>query len=60
MADTYLPAFEAGVKLGKASGIMCSYNDETYGYGVYGNSTLPPTTPPQVRMSDSPVLAVLL
>ena len=24
MADTYLPAFEAGVKLGRAAGIMCS------------------------------------
>ena len=31
---SYLPAFEAGVKLGKASGIMCSYNDETFGYGA--------------------------
>ncbi len=26
MHDTYLPAFEAGVKAGKASGLMCSYN----------------------------------
>lgn len=24
MEDTYLPAFEAGIKKGKASGIMCS------------------------------------
>lgn len=47
MEDTYLPAFESGVKLGRAAGIMCSYNDETYGYGVYGNSTMPPSTPPQ-------------
>ena len=26
LADTYLPAFEAGVKLGGAAGLMCSYN----------------------------------
>ena len=24
--NTYLPAFHAGVKLGRASGLMCSYN----------------------------------
>ena len=39
MEDTYLPAFEAGVVEGKASGIMCSYNAETYGTGVYGPGT---------------------
>ena len=39
MQDTYLPAFEAGVVKGNASGIMCSYNAETYGYGVFGNGT---------------------
>ena len=39
MEDTYLPAFEAGVERGNASGIMCSYNAETYGYGVMGNGT---------------------
>jgi beta-glucosidase-like glycosyl hydrolase len=32
MDDTYLPAFEVGVKRGKASGLMCSYNAETFGY----------------------------
>ena len=31
MTDTYLPSFEAGVRKGHASGIMCSYNAETYG-----------------------------
>eukprot|EP00937_MAST-01D_sp_MAST-1D-sp2_P000610 g610.t1 len=36
MQDTYLPAFEAGVKKGHASGLMCSYNAETYGSGVFG------------------------
>ena len=41
MTDTYLPAFEAGIVHGKASGIMCSYNAETYGSGLYGNSTAP-------------------
>ena len=35
MNDTYLIGFEAGVKKGGASGIMCSYNAETYGYGIY-------------------------
>lgn len=64
MVDTYLPAFEAGVKKGNASGLMCSvcpvpslermkamttlftqathslqYNDETFGYGIYGNGS---------------------
>jgi beta-glucosidase len=34
MEDSYLPAFQAGVERGKASGLMCSYNAETYGYGV--------------------------
>lgn len=36
MEDTYLPAFEAGVEKGHAVGIMCSYNAETYGYGLLG------------------------
>lgn len=36
MEDTYLPAFQAGVQLGNATGMMCSYNAETYGYGVFG------------------------
>jgi len=39
MQDTYLPAFEYGVKEGKASGLMCSYNSETYGTGIYGPNT---------------------
>lgn len=26
LEETYLPAFEAGVRLGRASGVMCSYN----------------------------------
>jgi len=39
MLDTYLPAFETGVKKGKASGLMCSYNAETYGSGVFGPGT---------------------
>lgn len=39
MIDTYLPAFQKGVQEGKASGIMCSYNAETYGTGIYGNNT---------------------
>ena len=38
----YLPAFEAGVKLGHAAGIMCSYNAETYGYIDLNASTPPP------------------
>jgi beta-glucosidase-like glycosyl hydrolase len=42
MEDTYLPAFEAGVRLGKAAGIMCSYNAETFGYASYGNASTPP------------------
>ena len=36
MEDTYLPAFEAGVARGKASGIMCAYNSVTYGSGIFG------------------------
>ena len=36
MEDTFLPAFEAGVERGHAVGIMCSYNAETYGYGLLG------------------------
>ena len=39
MEDTYLPAFEEGVVNGKASSIMCSYNAETYGEGLYGPNT---------------------
>eukprot|EP00051_Salpingoeca_urceolata_P017464 m.237925 g.237925 ORF g.237925 m.237925 type:complete len:786 (-) comp18961_c1_seq6:65-2422(-) len=39
MTDTYLPAFQAGVEKAKASGIMCSYNAETYGNGIYGKGT---------------------
>jgi len=39
MEDTYLPAFEAGVTRGNASSIMCSYNAETYGYGIDGEGT---------------------
>lgn len=39
MEDTYLPAFEAGVRHGRASGIMCSYTAETYGYGMLGNGS---------------------
>ena len=59
MEDSYLPAFQAGVQRGNASGMMvrqaaslappssqyplaclqCSYNAETYGYGLYGNGT---------------------
>eukprot|EP00045_Choanoeca_perplexa_P017763 m.265888 g.265888 ORF g.265888 m.265888 type:complete len:938 (+) comp17625_c0_seq69:4151-6964(+) len=39
MADSFLPAFQAGVQRGNASGMMCSYNAETYGYGLYGNGT---------------------
>lgn len=39
MEDTYLPAFHQGVTEGGASGLMCSYNAETYGYGVEGNGT---------------------
>ena len=39
MTDTYLPAFQAGVQKGKASGLMCSYNAETYGNGIYGPGT---------------------
>jgi hypothetical protein len=40
MEDTYLPAFQAGVVQGKASGIMCSYNAETYGTGLYGEGVV--------------------
>jgi len=36
MEDTYLPAFKAGVQRGRASCIMCSYNAETYGAGIFG------------------------
>lgn len=39
MEDTYLPAFQAGVEKGKATSIMCSYNAETYGEGIYGEGT---------------------
>jgi beta-glucosidase-like glycosyl hydrolase len=27
LADTYLPPFQAGVAIGRASGLMCSYNE---------------------------------
>lgn len=36
MNDTYLPAFEAGVVDGAASGIMCSYNAVNGTYLVFG------------------------
>jgi beta-glucosidase-like glycosyl hydrolase len=39
MEDTYLPAFKAGVVKANASGIMCSYNAETYGDGIFGPNT---------------------
>eukprot|EP00039_Didymoeca_costata_P011358 m.159291 g.159291 ORF g.159291 m.159291 type:complete len:761 (+) comp15146_c1_seq7:120-2402(+) len=39
MEDTYLVPFEAGIVNGSASGIMCSYNAETYGYGLYGKGS---------------------
>ena len=29
-------AFQAGVEQGKATAIMCSYNAESYGNGIYG------------------------
>ena len=35
----YLPAFQQGIQKGKASGLMCSYNAETYGSGIYGPGT---------------------
>ena len=31
MEDTFLPAFQAGVERGNASGVMCSYAAVTYG-----------------------------
>merc|ERR1712195_13494 len=39
MEDTFLPAFQAGVEKGNASSIMCSYNAESYGEGIYGTGT---------------------
>ena len=33
MQDTYLAPFRDGIEEGRASGLMCSYNAETYGYG---------------------------
>jgi len=36
MEDSFLPAFQAGVEKGNASSIMCSYNAESYGDGIYG------------------------
>ena len=39
MQDTYLPAFRAGIEQGNASGLMCSYNAETYGSGLFGSGT---------------------
>jgi hypothetical protein len=35
----------AGVEEGKASSIMCSYNAESYGYGIYGSGTEGATVP---------------
>lgn len=39
MQDTYLPAFKTSIVDGKASSVMCSYNAETWGEGVYGPNT---------------------
>lgn len=39
MEDTFLPAFQAGVEKGNATSIMCSYNAESYGEGIYGSGT---------------------
>ena len=39
LADTYLPAFQAGVQQGNASGLMCSYN-EVNGVPMCGNKEL--------------------
>eukprot|EP00937_MAST-01D_sp_MAST-1D-sp2_P005234 g5234.t1 len=39
LQDTYLPAFQSGVEKGNASGIMCSYNAETFGYGIDGKGS---------------------
>merc|ERR1719454_2370386 len=39
MEDTFLPAFMEGVTKGKATSIMCSYNAESYGEGIYGKGT---------------------
>ena len=36
MEDTYLPAFQAGVEKGNASSMMCSYNAESAGEGIFG------------------------
>ena len=38
MEDTYLPAFSVGIEVGKAEGLMCSYNAETYGNGLHNHS----------------------
>ncbi len=45
---------------GKASAIMCSYNAESYGYGIYGNGTqggaaslAPSARPPAARCAAS-------
>lgn len=40
---SYLPAFSVGIESGKAEGLMCSYNAETYGAGIHGNSTAVPS-----------------
>jgi hypothetical protein len=37
MEDTYLPAFQAGVEKGNASSMMCSYNAESAGEGIFGS-----------------------
>lgn len=36
MRDTFLPAFREGVESARASGLMCSYNSETFGAGSLG------------------------
>jgi len=39
MEDSYLPAFQAGVEKAHPSGLMCSYNAESFGEGLYGTGT---------------------
>ena len=39
MTDTYLPAFEAGVETGKASGIMCSYASRAVQFHPHGGQS---------------------
>lgn len=52
MEDTYLPAFSVGIESGKAEGLMCSYNAETYGTGVHGNSTPVPSCANSYLLTD--------